>query len=88
MSCECLSWAGCGDISWGKHHHVNCEKYSTNKYPYLFYYEEAVDAWVPAPVTIEHLIVVDDQLENGEEMEIRFRRVDMTDKEINELPED
>ena len=55
--------------------------------PRLFYYEEACDAWIPAPDKIENLLSLD-CLENGEMVAIRFQRVDMTDEEYNNLPED
>ncbi len=84
--CNCKNMAGYGDDSWGKHHHIACEKYATEKNPYLFYYEEGVEAWVPVPEKTEHLIVVDDQLDNDERMQLYFRRIDMTDKQIAEMP--
>lgn len=87
--CECASMVGYGPESWGKHHHVNCPLYQTEKHPYLFYYEEACDAWVPVPEKVDgELICTADQLENGEDMELRFKRVDMTDAELATLPEE
>ena len=86
-NCKCRLMAGYGPDSFGKHHHVNCPNYESEKYPYLFYYEEAVDAWVPVPEKVDgELIVTVDQLDIGEEMEIRFKCVEYTDKEISELP--
>lgn len=86
--CDCMNMAGYGPDSWGKHHHVNCPKYSAEKHPYLFYYEEAVDAYVPVPDKVDgELICTPDQLEEGETMEITFKRVDYTDAEIAALPE-
>ena len=87
VMCACMTWAGYYPESWGRHHHKNCEKYKTQKYPYLFHYEEAVDAWVPAPDALENIIVVEDQLETDEVVQIQFKRVDMTDEEIESLPE-
>jgi len=88
--CNCLSrMAGYGPESWGKHHHVNCPKYATEKLPCLFYYEEALNAWVPTPFKVDgELICTKEQLDDGEEMELRFKRFDMTDKELAEMPED
>ena len=41
-----------------------------------------------APSLVEgQLICTADQLEDGECMEVRFKRVDMTDEEYNNLPE-
>lgn len=77
--CDCLAESG-------KHHHEDCPKYATEKFPYLLYYEDTVDGWVITPEYLEN-IVVTDQLDVGEEQEIRFKRVDMTDKEHDELPE-
>ena len=86
--CECTSWAGYGDQSFGKHHHVNCPKYKTEKFPRLFYYEEAENCWVPVPDKVDgELIVTEEQLSDGEEMEIMFRRKDMTDEEFANLPD-
>lgn len=86
MTCECINMAGYGPDSWGKHHHVSCSKYETEKHPYLFYYEDAVNAWIPAPDKVENMISASDQLDDKEEIEIKFQRVDMTDKQIQELP--
>lgn len=84
--CECMTWAGYGPESWGKHHHINCPKHKTEKFPYLFYYEEAESAWIPVPEKVENMISAEDQLEDGEKIEIEFKRVDMTDEEIVNLP--
>jgi hypothetical protein len=56
------------------------------KKPRLFYYEEAQDAWCPAPDLTENMISTDN-LAEGETMELRFKRVDMTDAEMQALPE-
>lgn len=59
------------------------------KKPYLFYYEDAVDAWVPCDgIHVENIIDVATTLDVDEEMEIRFKRFDMTDEEFNSIPED
>ena len=78
----------CGklDYEWGVHHNVHCSKYKTEKHSYLFYYEEAESAWIPAPTLMDSLIIVEDQLEEGEKMEIEFKRVDLTDFEVANLP--
>ena len=83
VTCECSNWAGYGEDSWGKHHHINCPKLETEKHKYIFYYEEAENCWAPAPDKIDELI----DLSVGDECEIEFRCVEFTDKEIAELPE-
>jgi len=68
------------------HHHEHCKGYATEKFPYLLYYEEAVGAWVFAPEKVENIIEAD-QMDVGDENTISFRRSDLTDKEVAELPE-
>lgn len=54
---------------------------------HLFYYEEAVDAWVPAPDRIDEILSLE-QFDGDEKIEIEFRAVLMSDEELNNLPED
>lgn len=54
---------------------------------YLFYYEEAVNTWVPAPESLAGIIDVDN-LDEGERTEIKFQRFDMTEAEFKAIPED
>lgn len=56
--------------------------------PRLFYWEEAVDAWCPAPDHVESIIGVENFSEDNEVIEIQFKRFDMTDEEYNNLPDD
>lgn len=84
--CECKAWAGYGPDSFGRHHHANCPKYHTEKFPYLLYYEEAIDAWTFAPGKVENMIAVADQLDDGGDMELMFKRKDMTDAEYDATP--
>lgn len=86
--CECLSWAGVAPEDWGKHHHKNCPKYHTEKFPYLFYYEEAIDAWTFAPERLDQIISITDQLDEGESMALTLKRQDYTDAEVEALPSD
>lgn len=86
-NCECIGWVILGPQDRGEHHHVNCPKYGTEKFPMLMYYEEAVNAWIPAPNLVENIIEAD-QLESGEDVELRFKRVDFTDAELAALPDD
>ena len=86
LACDCLKMAGINPDNWGEHHHKNCPKYKTEKFVHLSYYEDAVNAWVPAPDKIEEIISAGDQLEDGDTIEIQFKRCDMTDEEIDSLP--
>ena len=70
----------------GEHHHRMCPKYRTEKFPQLFYQEGAVDAWIPAPDRVDEIISVEDQLHDGDTLEIEFKRFDMTDEEMDNLP--
>lgn len=86
--CECSSWARCEPIdlnNMGDHHH-RCVKYETEKIPRLFYWEEAEDAWVPAPDKVENIIDASN-LDVGDDIEIRFRVFEFTGAEMNQLPE-
>ncbi len=87
VMCACLTMAGYGPDSYGKHHHKKCPKYKTEKFPYLAYYEEAVNAWIPAPELVSELISVEDQLELGDTMTLEFKRYDLTDYEFDNMPE-
>ena len=52
---------------------------------FLFYWEEAVDAWVPCPN--ETFSIIDtDNIDEGEEREIRFKHFRMTKAEYDSLP--
>jgi len=57
------------------------------KKPRLFYFDDTVDAWVVAPDMIENLVSLD-CLEEGEVLEVQFKRFDMTDEEFEAIPED
>jgi hypothetical protein len=58
------------------------------KKPRLFYWEEGHDAWIPAPDKVEEIIDAEQCLcEHGEEIEIKFKRFDLTDDEMDALPE-
>ena len=58
------------------------------KKPRLFYYEEGVDAWCPVPDRIDAIIDLGNFSEDKESINIRFKRIDMTDAEFNSLPEE
>ena len=86
ITCDCINMAIVTLSDVGEHHHRNCPKYKTEKFACLFYYEDAVNSWIPAPDKIEEIVVVNDQLEKDEIVEIQFKRFDMTDEEMNALP--
>lgn len=65
-------------------------KDASGKRPRLFYWEEAEDCWCPADgyeLTVANIIDVDLFLSDGEEIEICFKRQDMTDEEHAAIPE-
>jgi hypothetical protein len=69
-------------------HHVKCPLHLTEKRPRLFYYEEAENCWTPAAgLDVDSIVSLDSFFEHKEEIEIRFRRYDMTDEEFYNLPE-
>lgn len=72
----------------GNHHHKLEAAYRLERYPYLFYFEEAVDGWIPVPERIDEIISVVDSLEKDEKIEIQFQRFDLTDEEFDKLPVD
>lgn len=76
-----LSLGGIEDVS------DKADAPSTEKKPRLFYFEEAENVYIPAPDNIENLIDVKEQLEDGEIMELRFKRIDLSDDEMAALPE-
>jgi hypothetical protein len=86
VRCDCrdMTIVTLSDV--GEHHHRMCPKYRTEKFPHLFYYEDAVNSWIPAPDKIENIIATDDQLEDGETIDLQFKRIDMTDEEMDSLP--
>jgi len=87
MNCECMNWAMIPKDGFTlQHHHYECSKYKTEKFPRLFYYEEAENAWCLAPDKVEHIINTDN-LDDGDSADIQFKRVDLTDEEIDTLSE-
>ena len=67
-----------------------CDSGEAEKKPRLFYWEEAEDAWLPASLAIEDNFAEAEMsmLTDGEEKEIKIKRVDMTDAEYEAMPED
>lgn len=88
--CECISWARIPDLPHGNHHHARCQKYQTEKFPYLMYYEEAIDAWTFAPVELGNIIDAESHFCAGDDeiVRISFKRADLTDAEVAALPEE
>ena len=86
MSCECVNMAGYGSESFGAHHHKNCENYATEKYNYLYYYDGGSEAWLPVDSYLETYVFEDCEL--GEVVEVQIKKIELTDKEVDELPED
>jgi len=71
----------------GNHHHKMCDGYRQEKNPYLFYLDEGLDAWVPVTSEIDGIICASN-IDDGERVEIHFKRIDMTDEEFDAMPED
>lgn len=67
-------------------HHTACPLYATEKHPRLFYFEEGESCWCPAPDKVENIVDVS-VFFDGDEIEIRFKRFDMTDEQFQNLPE-
>lgn len=54
----------------------------------LFYWEDTEDAWCPADgLEVDNIISTDSFLRDGDILEIRFKRQDMTDAEFDAIPE-
>lgn len=91
FDCECKNWARVAghDLFIDDAHHSRCPLFKTQSRPRLFYWEEAVDAWVPAPDRVHNIIDAESHFASpdDEPFEIRFKRVDLTDKEYAELPD-
>ena len=59
-----------------------------HKKPRLFYYEEAVEGFVPVENNeISGIIYVDQFGLDGEVIDLQFKRIDMTDTEFDNMPE-
>lgn len=54
---------------------------------YLFYYEEAINAWTPV-VSVECMVSLDEFDNDEDEKEIKFRCFWMTDEEYKSMPTD
>jgi len=58
----------------------------TEKKPVLFYYEEAVSAWIPWADGYDFNELLND-LDEGESFELKFRRKDMSQLDMEALPD-
>ena len=92
MNCECANWARVEEIDLCMTvdcHHSCCPKFASEVRPRLFYFEEGCDGWVPAPDEVESIIDATSHFAGPDDdvVEIRFKRVDLTDKQYSELPE-
>lgn len=58
----------------------------SEKKPFLFYYENAVNCWTPVIDSGDSMVDVT-SLADGEKTEIAFKRIDMTQEEFDNLPE-
>lgn len=86
MNCDCKNFVSMLPSDIGQHHHTKCEKYKTEKFPTLFYYTDALDFWTPAPKLVDDLLSVTDQMTTDENVEIEFKRIDLTDEEFDNMP--
>lgn len=62
----------------------------SEKKPRYFYWEDAYDSWIPIPDRIDEIFDIESELfEDGDitTIELRIKRVDMTDEEWMNLPE-
>ena len=57
--------------------------------PRLFYWEDECTAWIPVPenYTVKDLICNITDMLDGEFVELCFKRIDLTDDELEALPE-
>ncbi|EOV1090651.1 hypothetical protein ACOLXF_000289 [Vibrio fluvialis] len=84
-NCNCVNELIIPDVTTpkGSKHNKGCSQLKS----YLFYYEDSVDAWVPVPKCIDGIIGTE-SLDEGEELDIRFKRFDMTEEEYQNIPLD
>lgn len=63
-----------------------CDSGEGQKRPRLFYWEDEYDAWCPVDV-LDLDDLCKEIMKDGEEVQIKFKRQDMTDFEFTHLPE-
>lgn len=59
----------------------------TAKIARLMYWEDAEDCWTLAPDLVESIIDVDQFPHDGDEISISFRRMDLSEDEIDAMPQ-
>lgn len=60
----------------------------SEKKPRLFYFEEGESCWFPAPEEVAGILDATSHFSrHGETVEIRFKRLDLTDEEMDALPD-
>ena len=68
---------------------LSAEPCSNLAKPRLCYHDEGVGAWVPVDGICDASgIVNSEDKEDGEVVEVRFKRFDMTDADFDAIPED
>lgn len=84
-ACNCKNERIIPDVNTpvGSKHLLGCPQLKS----YMFYWEEAASAQVPASDDIDSIISTDNQ-DQGEELEIKFKRFDMTEDEYKSIPID
>lgn len=90
--CRCIQLCYASELDFATlaahRHHPECPLHKTEKHPRLFYYEEAEDCWTPAPDKVDCIVPIDGFAGPEDRIEISFKRLDMTDEEFYNLPED
>lgn len=86
ITCECQSLSREYREHIGEFHHRTCPKHKSEKRPRLFYREDAVDSFIPV-LDADLDAIVGDNLDDGETLEIEFKRIDLTDYEWKNMPE-
>src|SRR3990167_10652457 len=74
--CATLCYANEMDFATAKdkRHHPGCPLHKTQKYPRLFYYEEAEECWTPATNEVDCIISLESFMGHDDRMEIIFKR--------------
>lgn len=72
------------DLPNPEYHDHGCHVRKDLKLPRLFYYEDALSSYIPAPDNVGLCLSLSDMSE-GEDEEVIFRRFDMTDEDFDKL---
>jgi len=67
--------------------HEKPPRVAEEKRPRLFYYDDAVSAWVPTWAETERAVLAEFIVDDGDIIELHVRRHDMTDAEFEAIPE-